>query len=84
MLYCIAGKLIGRYYDENGEPTKHYRAYEAGVEVARKLKQNEADGRKKFPPCNSEWKQNEGSRVWCTNRRLQDLYFLPLTVAPGD
>ena len=66
---CVAGKLIGRYYDENGEATEHLQAYEAGVEEARRLKQHEADDRKKFPPCNSEWKQDVGSRVWCTTRR---------------
>ncbi|PWA34363.1 membrane-associated progesterone binding protein 4 [Artemisia annua] len=63
--YIFVGKLIGRYYNSEGNPTKYLKGVEAkaarGAQLMEKQKQEEA----KVPGCNSKWSQNEGSEVWC-------------------
>ncbi|PWA66354.1 membrane-associated progesterone binding protein 4 [Artemisia annua] len=63
--YIYVGKLIGRYYNSEGNPTKYLKGVEAkaarGAQLMEKQKQEEA----KVPGCNSKWSQNEGSEVWC-------------------
>lgn len=63
------GKLNGHFYDERGEPTANLRAAEKSIEEGRRLKANDAEHKKQYPPCNSEWKQATGLRVWCSNKR---------------
>lgn len=64
----FVGKLIGRYYQENGKLTNY------GKEIKKLLKaavlEDEAKKREdqKYPPCNVEWSAEEGSRVWCTTK----------------
>ena len=59
----FVGKLIGRYYNSEGNPTKYLKGVEAkaarGAQLMEKQKQEEA----KIPGCNSKWGQNEGSEV---------------------
>ncbi|GKD13878.1 hypothetical protein Tco_1198285, partial [Tanacetum coccineum] len=59
----FVGKLIGRYYNSEGNPTKYLKGVEAkaarGAQLMEKQKQEEA----KVPGCNSKWSQNEGSEV---------------------
>ncbi|KAL2938863.1 Membrane-associated progesterone-binding protein 4 [Bienertia sinuspersici] len=63
--YIFVGKLVGRYYDYEGKPTKHLKAAEAkaarGVQLLEKQKHEE----EKIPNCNSKWSQDEGGEVWC-------------------
>ncbi|KAK4775891.1 hypothetical protein SAY87_023852 [Trapa incisa] len=63
--YIFVGKLIGRYYDEQGNPTKYLKGVEAkaarGAQLLEKQKKEEA----KQPSCNSRWSQDEGGKVWC-------------------
>lgn len=63
--YKFSGRLVGRYYDEQGEPTKYLKGAEAkaarGAQLLEKQKQEED----KLPSCNSRWSQNEGGEVWC-------------------
>ncbi|KAL4204943.1 hypothetical protein AMTRI_Chr01g134720 [Amborella trichopoda] len=63
--YKCVGKLIGRYYNGNGEPTKLLKGVEAraarGAQLLEKQKAEEA----KLPSCNSQWSQQEGGKVWC-------------------
>ncbi|KAJ0049254.1 hypothetical protein Pint_16896 [Pistacia integerrima] len=61
----FAGKLVGRYYDSQGNPTKYLKGAEAkakrGAQLLEKQKAEEA----KQPGCNSRWSQDEGGEVWC-------------------
>ncbi|XP_050234410.1 membrane-associated progesterone-binding protein 4 [Mercurialis annua] len=63
--YTYAGKLVGRYYDMQGNPTKSLKGVEAkaarGAQLLEKQKSEEA----KLPSCNSKWSQDEGGEVWC-------------------
>lgn len=58
-----AGKIVGRYYDKEGNPTKYLKGVEAkaarGAQLMEKQKIEEA----KLPSCNSRWSQEEGSEV---------------------
>ncbi|KAJ4823345.1 Membrane-associated progesterone-binding protein 4 [Turnera subulata] len=63
--YTFVGKLVGRYYDSQGNPTKSLKGVEAkaarGAQLLEKQKLEEA----KQPSCNSRWSQDEGGEVWC-------------------
>lgn len=63
--YTFVGKLVGRYYNSEGNPTKYLKGVEAkaarGAQLMEKQKKEEA----KVPSCNSKWSQDEGSEVWC-------------------
>ncbi|PKK23651.1 neuferricin, partial [Columba livia] len=62
------GKLVGRFYDENGAPTEALRQAEAAIEEAQKLKAESEQRQQQFPPCNSEWSSAKGSRFWCSRQ----------------
>ncbi|ETN68726.1 hypothetical protein NECAME_15664 [Necator americanus] len=64
--YKLVGVLIGRYYDSNGNPTKELKDVLARMQTAAEWKQSKAAEAEVFPPCNSEWHQNSGGRVWCS------------------
>ncbi|KAH9653831.1 Membrane-associated progesterone-binding protein 4 [Citrus sinensis] len=61
----FVGKLVGRYYDNQGNATKYLKGAEAkaarGAQLLEKQKAEEA----KQPGCNSRWSQDEGGEVWC-------------------
>ncbi|GER39315.1 membrane-associated progesterone receptor component 1 [Striga asiatica] len=63
--YTFVGKLVGRYYDKEGKPTKYLKGIEAkaarGSQLLEKQKKKEAE----VASCNSKWSQEEGSEVWC-------------------
>ncbi|XAR69192.1 hypothetical protein NMG60_11000694 [Bertholletia excelsa] len=63
--YIFVGKLVGRYYDSQGNPTKYLKGAESkaarGAQLLEKQKNEEA----KLPSCNSRYTQGEGSEVWC-------------------
>ncbi|KAJ7964607.1 Membrane-associated progesterone-binding protein [Quillaja saponaria] len=63
--YKYVGKLVGRYYENQGNPTKYLKGVEAkaarGAQLLEKQKIEEA----KQPSCNSRWSQDEGGEVWC-------------------
>ncbi|KAM8797412.1 neuferricin [Eudromia elegans] len=66
--YVPVGKLVGRYYDENGAPTEALRQVEAAIEEGLKLKAESDQRKQQFPPCNSEWSSAAGSRFWCSKQ----------------
>ncbi|KFM63298.1 Neuferricin, partial [Stegodyphus mimosarum] len=66
--YKPVGKLIGRYYDQNGNPTKELLTVREKVAKHQKNKWLEDKDKEIFPPCNSEWSKEKGSRVWCTKK----------------
>ena len=43
--------------------------YHIRLEEARKDKQSEEDDKQRFPPCNFEFKQGVGRRIWCSDLR---------------
>ncbi|XP_078431585.1 membrane-associated progesterone binding protein 4 isoform X2 [Wolffia australiana] len=63
--YVFVGKLVGRYYDKSGKPTKYLKGVEAkaarGAQLLEKQKQEES----KLPNCNSRWNDKDGGEVWC-------------------
>nr|XP_026653357.1 neuferricin [Zonotrichia albicollis] len=64
--YEPVGKLVGRFYDENGAPTAALREVEAAIEEALKLQAESDQQQQQFPPCNSEWSSAKGTRFWCS------------------
>ncbi|NXN67273.1 NEUFC protein, partial [Himantopus himantopus] len=66
--YDPVGKLVGRFYDENGAPTEALRQAEAAIEEALKFKAESEQRKQQFPPCNSEWSSAKGSRFWCSTQ----------------
>jgi hypothetical protein len=58
------GKLVGRYYDSQGNSTKYLKGVEAkaarGAQLLEKQKIEEA----KLPSCNSRWSQDDGGEVY--------------------
>ncbi|PIK47714.1 putative neuferricin-like [Apostichopus japonicus] len=66
--YIYVGKLHGTYYDADGRPTeKLISAHRLIAEGEKEKAANDADKRK-FPPCNSEWSEKTGTRIWCSTR----------------
>ncbi|XP_069828567.1 neuferricin [Dendropsophus ebraccatus] len=63
--YAAVGKLIGHFYDENGNPTKALEDALEVIDVGVKLKNQRHEENKQFPPCNSEFSSG-ASRVWCS------------------
>lgn len=63
LIVRFVGKLVGRYYDSEGNPTKYLKGVEAkaarGAQLLEKQKNEEA----KQPSCNSRWSQDEGGEV---------------------
>lgn len=59
-------KILFRFYNEKGHKTDYMRQYEDRVEEALEQKQRDEDLKQQFPPCNIEWKDETGTRVWCT------------------
>ncbi|XP_077996339.1 neuferricin-like [Glandiceps talaboti] len=66
--YRYVGKLQGRFYDENGNPTEELAKVQTLMAKGLEEKKSNEDEKKKFPPCNSEWTQKSGGRVWCSNK----------------
>jgi len=66
--YQPAGRLVGRYYDEAGRETQYYAQWQRWLAEARAHQQRDDDVRKLFPPCNSEWAEKVGGRVYCTRK----------------
>ncbi|KAM6373224.1 LOW QUALITY PROTEIN: neuferricin [Pluvialis apricaria] len=66
--YSGPGKLVDRFYDDNGAPTEALRQAEAAMEEALKFKAESEQRTQQFPPCNSEWSSAKGSRFWCSRQ----------------
>ncbi|KAJ2952913.1 hypothetical protein O0L34_g7279 [Tuta absoluta] len=64
--YKLVGVLVGRYYEESGEPTAYSRQLEERIDQCKYEKEREKQAEEKFPPCNMEWSVSDGSKVWCT------------------
>ncbi|KAJ0963059.1 hypothetical protein J5N97_028181 [Dioscorea zingiberensis] len=63
--YIYVGKLVGRYYDGQGNPTKYLKGVEAKAKRGAQLEEKQKIEEAKIPSCNSKWSQEEGGEVWC-------------------
>ncbi|XP_010255541.1 PREDICTED: membrane-associated progesterone-binding protein 4 [Nelumbo nucifera] len=63
--YTFVGHLVGRYYDNQGRPTKFLKGVEAKAARAAQLLEKQKKEEAKLPSCNSRWSQQEGGEVWC-------------------
>jgi len=66
--YLFVGYLVGSYYTAAGHPTPKLKAYQEMLLAAKRWQQSQKDENQRFPPCNVEWSQGKGSRVWCTDK----------------
>lgn len=64
--YSYVGKLIGRYYDSNGNPTEALKEARVVIKEGQRLQKLQEAENRKFPGCNSRWNADEGSVVWCS------------------
>uniref|UniRef100_A0A0K0DXH5 Cytochrome b5 heme-binding domain-containing protein n=1 Tax=Strongyloides stercoralis TaxID=6248 RepID=A0A0K0DXH5_STRER len=66
--YKLVGYLQGTYYTSNGELTEEGEKSKLRLEKALHFRSTQIEEYEVFPPCNSEFHQSNGGRVWCTNR----------------
>ncbi|KAG8172537.1 hypothetical protein JTE90_019372 [Oedothorax gibbosus] len=66
--YKYVGKVVGRYYDQNGQPTKELLSIKEKMNTVQKNKYQDEVDKQTFPPCNSEWSKEKGSKVWCSKK----------------
>ncbi|XP_074153875.1 neuferricin [Sminthopsis crassicaudata] len=66
--YAFVGKLIGRFYEENGKPTPALLLAEATMAQGVAAREKEDGQRQQFPPCNSEWSLASPGRFWCSKQ----------------
>ncbi|CAI7787962.1 unnamed protein product [Closterium sp. NIES-54] len=59
------GKLVGRFYDEQGKPKDALGEFDLLLKEGKRLRDVAKVVEKKYPGCNSRWAQNEGGKVWC-------------------
>ncbi|CAM8955896.1 unnamed protein product [Rhodiola kirilowii] len=63
--YRYVGKLVGRYYDSQGNPTKYLKSAEAKAAKGARLLEKQKKEEAKQTSCNSKWSQQDGGEVWC-------------------
>uniref|UniRef100_A0A5S6QG93 Cytochrome b5 heme-binding domain-containing protein n=1 Tax=Trichuris muris TaxID=70415 RepID=A0A5S6QG93_TRIMR len=64
--YKLVGVVQGRYYDSQGKPSKQLKQLKQLLQRAVEWQQQQNAEVERFPPCNSEWIQGQGGRVWCS------------------
>ncbi|CAA6665853.1 unnamed protein product [Spirodela intermedia] len=80
--YVFVGKLIGRYYDNSGNPTKYLKGVEAKAARGAQLLEKQKLEEDKLPSCNSKWSERDGGEVWCDSgypRLVQRPFEIALT-----
>ena len=76
--YTYVGKLIGRYHDRNGNPTKEWYKYRKRLAKGKEEKEEKAAEEREFPPCNSRFTQGEGGIVFCSTKRQVHVHMYSL------
>ncbi|XP_057569939.1 neuferricin isoform X1 [Hippopotamus amphibius kiboko] len=66
--YEFIGRVIGRFYREDGLPTPELTQAEAMITKALEANKQDLKEKQKFPPCNAEWSSTRGSRFWCSQK----------------
>lgn len=54
---------MGRYYDNEGKPSKYLKGAEAKAARGAQLMEKQKNEEEKIPSCNSKWSQHEGGEV---------------------
>lgn len=62
------GYLVGRYYNNDGSESEYMNGVKRKIEYAIEENKRQDELRQKYPQCNIEWKQETGTRVWCTEQ----------------
>lgn len=63
------GKLVGHFYDNNGNPTEAMEEFENLLKQAKQKQKEDDEDLRRFPPCNSENKVGVSRRLWCSENR---------------
>ena len=63
--YGFEGKLIGRFYHEDGTPTEYSTQIDQKIQFGLQQQEEEQLFKQSFPPCNLEWSEG-GTKFWCT------------------
>ncbi|XP_052612153.1 neuferricin isoform X5 [Peromyscus californicus insignis] len=71
--YVFVGRLVGRFYGEDGLPTPELTQVEALVAKGAEASEQQQREKHRFPPCNAEWSSAKGSRVWCSQKSLPEI-----------
>ncbi|KAB1266486.1 Neuferricin [Camelus dromedarius] len=66
--YEFIGRVIGRFYGEDGLPTPELTQVDAMITKGLEANKQELKEKQKFPPCNVEWSSARGSRFWCSQQ----------------
>lgn len=66
--YEEKGKLIGRFFNNKGEPTQEYINFMEKKTENEKEIQKKKEFDEKYPKCNSQWDINKGGEVWCEDK----------------
>uniref|UniRef100_A0A2I3HM85 Cytochrome b5 domain containing 2 n=1 Tax=Nomascus leucogenys TaxID=61853 RepID=A0A2I3HM85_NOMLE len=66
--YVCVGRVIGRFYGEDGLPTLALTQVEAVITRGLEASKLELQEKQTFPPCNAEWSSARGSRLWCSQK----------------
>ncbi|URE09644.1 Cytochrome b5-like Heme/Steroid binding domain [Musa troglodytarum] len=59
----FAGKLVGRYYDSQGNPTKYLKGVESKAKRGAQLLEKQKIEEAKIPSCNSKWSEQDGGEL---------------------
>lgn len=80
------GKLVGRYYDGQGNPTKYLKGVEAKAKRGAQLQEKQKIEEAKQPSCSSKWSQDEGGEVCTHVIILNQFFFILLTdlISPNN
>ncbi|XP_011358091.1 neuferricin isoform X4 [Pteropus vampyrus] len=84
--YEFVGRVIGRFYGEDGLPMPELTQVEAMITKGLEENKQELKEKQKFPPCNAEWSSTRGSRFWCSQKSSRtscDLIERPLWTGWG-
>ncbi|XP_052266017.1 neuferricin-like isoform X2 [Dreissena polymorpha] len=64
--YTFIGRLVGHFYDEAGQETAALKDFQRRLNEAKSAKSSDEDDMRRYPPCNFEYKQGQGRRIWCS------------------
>lgn len=67
--YIYVGKLIGRYYTQDGSPTKDWYRYQKQLGEKDRIKAEQKKLEQQFPGCNSNWSEKTKGKVYCSEKR---------------
>lgn len=67
--YTFVGKLIGRYFNKDGSPTKKWYKFQKTLGEKDKIKAEQKALEARYPGCNSHWTAQTGGKVYCGKKR---------------